>query len=432
MADNYDIDFKEVLDNLVDGVYITDSNAVTRYVNPAYVRHTGINPDEIIGRSVTDIMAEGVLYKRAVSADVIKFGRNVSGSGFMRNDRGRKVYAYVTGVPIFDDKGKVKNVVVSVFDAEKLENRFNEFKNNVREEDAIKILERFDDEKEFGDPMIGMASSMTEIRHLIMQAAPTDVTVLITGESGVGKEVVANKIFSMSDRKNRPFIKVNCTAIPDNLLESELFGYEKGAFTGALSAGKPGLFELADKGTILLDEIGDIPIELQTKLLRVLQQKEVMRIGAKKARTLDIRVIAATNANLRDRIKEGKFREDLYYRLSVFPINIPPLRERKEDIAALAKFYFNKYCEKYDRPLILPQSALTAFESYSWPGNIRELQNIIEYLVICSDKDFDEEKLQEMFHVDAVMLPAPQKIDFQSEVEKFEKKLIEKKKGAIT
>ena len=419
------IDFKEVVDHLVDGVYITDGNAVTCYVNPAYVKHTGIKPEEILGRSVTDIVAEGTLYKRAVSADVIKFGRMVSGSGFIRNDNGRSVYGYVTGNPIFGEDGRVKNVVVSVIDAEKLKNRFNEFENNVRSEDAIKILENFGDD--ISNPMIGAAQAIRDIRHTIVRAAPTDVTILITGESGVGKEVVADKIFSSSNRADKPFIKVNCTAIPANLLESELFGYEKGAFTGADRNGKAGLFELADKGTIMLDEIGDLPMELQTKLLRVLQQKEVMRIGGSKPKKLDVRVIAVTNADLRAKIQEGKFREDLFYRLSVVPIYVPPLRERRGDIMTIVKFYFNEYCKKHGRSLTLPAETYPMFENYDWPGNVRELQNVIEYLVICSEGgNFDVEKLQEM------LSPPPDKppegastMGFQAAVEQYEKKLLE-------
>ena len=377
------VDFQKVVDSLIDGVFVTDEHAVTRYVNPAYCKHTGIRPEEILGRSVTDVAEEGVLFSKSVSADVIALGHNVTGTGVMHGQKGKSVPAYVTGVPIFDEAGRVSNVAVSVFDTDSLLYRVTEFRNTVHIEKAVQILDRLDEESI--NPMVGSDPAMRAIRRTIARAAPTDVTILITGESGVGKEVVADSIYSASDRKGKPYVKVNCTAIPGNLLESELFGYEKGAFTGALNQGKAGLFELANSGTILLDEIGDLPYELQTKLLRVLQQKEIMRIGGKKPISLDVRVIAATNADLKQKIREGRFREDLYYRLSVVPIYIPPLRERRGDIAKLVKHYFFQFCTKHTHTVTVPDETMEVFKRYPWPGNVRELQNVIEYMVICCE-----------------------------------------------
>lgn len=261
------VDFQQVVDSLLDGMYITDQDAVTRYVNPAYCKHMGIMPQEVLGRSVTEIAKEGALFQKSVSEDVIKLGRNVTGTGITQDGRGRSVPTYVTGVPIFDEQGRVKNVAVSVFDTDALMYRVTEFRKTVHVEQAVKILDRVNEHEV--SVMVGEAPAIREIRRTIARAAPTDVTILITGESGVGKEVIADRIYYASDRQGKPFVKVNCTAIPANLLESELFGYEKGAFTGALNQGKAGLFELANSGTILLDEIGDLPYELQTKLLRV-------------------------------------------------------------------------------------------------------------------------------------------------------------------
>lgn len=377
------VDFHKVVDSLIDGVYVTDDKAVTRYVNPAYCKHTGIQPEEILERSVDEIAQEGSLFSKAVSSDVIELGRNVTGTGVVKNNRGKSVPAYVTGVPIFGEDGKVSNVAVSVFDTDSLLYRVTEFRNTVHVEKAVQILDRFDEEDM--NPLLGNDPAVRDIRRTIARAAPTDVTMLITGESGVGKEVVADSIYSASDRKGKPYVKVNCTAIPANLLESELFGYEKGSFTGALNQGKAGLFELANHGTILLDEIGDLPYELQTKLLRVLQQKEIMRIGGKKPISLDVRVIAATNADLKQKIKDGRFREDLFYRLSVVPIYIPPLRERRGDIDRLVKHYFFEYCTKHAHTVTVPNETLEIFRRYSWPGNVRELQNVIEYMVICCE-----------------------------------------------
>ncbi len=387
------IDFREVVEHLIDGIYVTDSKGVTRYVNPAYCQHTGIHPEDILGRSVEDISQEGVYFKHAVSTDVIKWRRNVNGAGLIRNVNGQNIHGYVTGVPLFDEKGRVKNVVVSVFDAAKLRRRWTEFRQSISD-DPIRIVENFGEDMD--SSIIGTDSAISEIRRTIEHAAPTDVTILITGESGVGKETIADRIYNMSERTGKPYVKVNCTAIPSTLLESELFGYEKGAFTGASASGKVGLFELANHGTLLLDEIGDLPIELQTKLLRVLQNKEITRLGGTKTIPLDVRIIAATNADLKKKIQEGTFREDLYYRLSVIPIHIPPLRERRGDIAPLVRYYFNEYLIKHDRDTSLSPEDMVMLESYDWPGNVRQLQNVLEYLVIVSDDGhIDSERLAE-------------------------------------
>lgn len=225
---------------------------------------------------------------------------------------------------------------------------------------------------------------MAPIWSLIHHIAPTDATVLITGESGTGKEVLADEIFRNSNRKNERFVKLNCASIPAQLFESELFGYEKGAFSGANAKGKPGLFELANHGTLLLDEIGDMPLDLQVKLLRAIQTKEITRIGGIKPIHLDVRIIAATNCNLKAKVADGTFRQDLFYRLNVVPIKIPPLRERKDDIEALCDFFIRKFSEKYHSSFSLTELQLDYLRSYNWPGNIRELENIMEYLVICS------------------------------------------------
>ena len=377
------IDFRQVTDHLLDGIYITDRNAITRYVNPAYCKHMGIDPQQVLGRSIEEITREGKLFHKVVSGDVRKLRRNVTSTGVIQNESGRAIPTYVTGVPVFDGDGQVEHVVVSVFDTDSLMYRVTEFRKTVHVEQAIKILDKGNEHEV--SVMVGDAPAIREIRRTIARAAPTDVTILITGESGVGKEVIADRIYYASDRQGKPFVKVNCTAIPANLLESELFGYEKGAFTGALNQGKAGLFELANSGTILLDEIGDLPYELQTKLLRVLQQKEVMRLGGTKPISLDVRVIAATNADLKKKMQEGAFREDLYYRLSTIPIYVPPLRERPEDVLKLVKHYFFEYCTKHAHTIPVPDETLAVFQRYSWPGNVRELQNVIEYMVICCE-----------------------------------------------
>ena len=377
------VDFQQVVDSLLDGMYITDQDAVTRYVNPAYCKHMGIMPQEVLGRSVTEIAKEGALFQKSVSEDVIKLGRNVTGTGITQDGRGRSVPTYVTGVPIFDEQGRVKNVAVSVFDTDALMYRVTEFRKTVHVEQAVKILDRVNEHEV--SVMVGEAPAIREIRRTIARAAPTDVTILITGESGVGKEVIADRIYYASDRQGKPFVKVNCTAIPANLLESELFGHEKGSFTGAVSS-KVGLFEMANHGTILLDEIGEFPLSLQPKLLRVLQEKEIRRVGGTKTIPIDVRVIAATNQNLLNMVKDNTFRTDLYYRLNVFPIKIPPLRERPEDVPPLASSFLSKFNKKYKKSKFFTPQSVIALERYSWPGNVRELENIVERLVIVGNE----------------------------------------------
>ena len=233
------------------------------------------------------------------------------------------------------------------------------------------------------DNVIGRSQAMQEIFATIMRAAPTRATVLLAGESGVGKDLIARAIHHHSPRRDKPFVKINCTAIPENLMESELFGYEKGAFTGAVTS-KPGKFEQADTGTVMLDEIGDVPPAIQVKLLRVLQERELERLGSNKTRQIDVRVIAATNTDLRVALENGTFREDLYYRLNVLPLEIPPLRQRKIDIPYLAEHFVRKIGKDLGRSCVLGADALEKLAAYDWPGNVRELENAIERsMVLC-------------------------------------------------
>ncbi len=223
--------------------------------------------------------------------------------------------------------------------------------------------------------IIGHSVPMQEIFSTILRVAPTRATVLLAGESGVGKDMIARAIHHHSPRKDKPFVKKNCTAIPENLMESELFGYEKGAFTGA-NTSKPGKFEIANTGTVMLDEIGDVPPAIQVKLLRVLQEREFERLGSNKTQQTDVRVIAATNVDLRVALEQGRFREDLYYRLNVVPMNIPPLRERKEDIPYLADYFAKKFSGE------LSEGAIERLQNYYWPGNVRELENVVERSIL--------------------------------------------------
>src|ERR1700683_11028 len=245
------------------------------------------------------------------------------------------------------------------------------------------------DKKEFcgrGFPrVIGQSPPLQRVLGMLQMVAPTDSTVLIQGEPGTGKELIARAVHDTSSRYGRPFVKLNCAAIPFDLLESELFGHEKGAFTGAI-AQKIGRFELADKGTLFLDEVGDIPLALQPKLLRVLQEQEFERLGSTRTRQVDVRLVAATNRNLEDMVKRNEFRSDLYYRLNVFPISLPPLRGHTESLPALVGHFVKLFSHRIGRQIEhIPQKMWSALSSYHWPGNIRELQKLIESAVILSD-----------------------------------------------
>src|SRR5690242_12286746 len=267
--------------------------------------------------------------------------------------------------------------------------------------------------------IIGSSPAMQEIFATVMRVAPTRATVLLAGESGVGKDMIARAIHQHSPRKDRPFVKINCTAIPENLMESELFGYEKGAFTGA-NISKPGKFEQANTGTVMLDEIGDVPASIQVKLLRILQEREFERLGSNKTQQTDVRVIAATNVDLRAALEQGTFREDLYYRLNVVPLNIPPLRERKQDIPFLANHFIRKLApETGCRVESLTEAAIDKLVGYHWPGNVRELENVIERsLVMCGGTQLDASDIRledaprpKGAHADSGFLPPGMSLD---------------------
>ncbi|HYX70382.1 MAG TPA: sigma 54-interacting transcriptional regulator, partial [Terriglobales bacterium] len=246
------------------------------------------------------------------------------------------------------------------------------------------------------EEIVGKSAALNRILQQVETVAPTEAAVLILGDTGTGKELIARAIHELSARRERTFVKVNCAAIPTGLLESELFGHEKGAFTGAI-AQKVGRFELAHQGTLFLDEVGDIPLELQPKLLRALQEQEFERLGSNRTIKVDARVLAATNRNLPKMVEEGTFRRDLYYRLSVFPIQVPPLRERQEDIPVLVRYFTQKYAKRMDRPIkSIPAEAMQAFQRWPWPGNVRELENFIERAVILTRGEILQVPLAEL------------------------------------
>ncbi|MCD7948101.1 MAG: sigma 54-interacting transcriptional regulator [Oscillospiraceae bacterium] len=373
-------------DSLTDGIFVCDAHGVIQYINAANERMVGISREVCLGKNISSFLNDR--FVNVLVSDVLETGRSYSSIAVSERTG---IQMLETGSPIVDTQGRPIGAVVIDRDisetmtlVEKLnaseskialysqENKANALV--IQQLSKQPIIEQMNFSRDAG---VG-SQAMKNVYALAEQAATTDVTVMLVGETGVGKEIIANHIFENSRRAAKPFIKVNCAAIPDHLLESELFGYEKGAFTGAGAKGKPGMFELANHGTLLLDEIGELPIDIQPKLLRAIQQQEIMRVGGTHTLALDIRIIAATNRNLQKQVYSGQFREDLYYRLNVFPIDIPPLRERGEDILTLANHFLAVFNKKYGKNILLDSSTLTGLQTYPWPGNIRELENIIE------------------------------------------------------
>ena len=306
--------------------------------------------------------------------------------------KGRQRYYLRTFSPVTDDDGVVTHVIGyghEITDLKKTEAALREALTEVEQlkdrlhAENVYLQEEIRLEHNFGE-IVGESAALKEVLHRVEQVAPTDTTVLILGESGTGKELIARALHHLSGRRERPLVKVNCAALPANLVESELFGHEKGAFTGALTR-RIGRFELADGGTIFLDEIGDLPPALQAKLLRVLQEGEFERLGGSSTLCVDVRVLAATNRDLKSAMAKGDFREDLYYRLNVFPLRSPSLRERKGDIPLLVQHFVDKYSARIGKQIeVIPQKVMDALLAYNWPGNVRELENVIERALILS------------------------------------------------
>ncbi|MBD8845466.1 sigma 54-interacting transcriptional regulator [Bacillus megaterium] len=377
------MDLKAIFETSYDVMYVSDGEGNTIRASSACLELWGKKENELIGRNVIDLEKEGI-YTPSITRLVLEQRKKVS--AIQTTKEGRRLM--VVGTPIKNEQGEVIRVINAsrdITEVSQMQSEISEMKRLIAGyKQELMELKKDKTEKV---KLISYSKKMEKTLELARRVANVDSTVLILGESGVGKEMVANLIHETSDRKNSPFIKVNCGAIPENLLESELFGYEGGAFTGAKKEGKMGLFELANKGTLFLDEIAEMPLALQVKLLRVLQEREVMRVGGVKPVAVNVRIIAATNRNLHEDVQKGNFREDLYYRLNVIPLSILPLRERREDILPLASYFIEQFNQKYLTKKTLSAETAEAFELYNWPGNVRELQNIVERLIVISDGD---------------------------------------------
>ncbi len=368
-----------VLENTYDGIYITDKNSVTVYVNKAYENLTGHKRSEYVGKHMDDLIQSGLM-KVHITGNVIATGKSIT----VREELVSGKNVLITGSPIFDDKKEIIAVVTNVRDISEIISL--EKKERLSKEVISRYQKQFFDQSSMENIICESANTIS-VFNFAAKVAPKDSTVLLTGETGVGKEVVAKYIHYNSMRKDNNYIKINCGAIPEHLLESELFGYVGGAFTGADPSGKPGLFELADNGTLFLDEIGELPLNLQSSLLRVLQDGEVTRVGSTKTRKVAVRIIAATNRDLKQMLQEKTFREDLYYRLNVISIIIPPLRERRDDIPALAEMFIQRLNKKYNTKKQVSDTFLLKLMSMNWPGNVRELSNFVERQYILNESD---------------------------------------------
>lgn len=355
-----------ILNSLAEGVFVVDKEFKLIFANKAAEKILGRKRDEFIGGVCKNFCLSNQCQISCPIAEILITGKKVIDlEASYCNSQNKTIPVKINASVLEDDEGTPIGGIIS-------------FRDDSLNKNYEKLL---NDDSHFHG-IIGKSKPMLEIFGMIEEIADSNATVLLTGETGVGKELVANAIYSTSSRANKPFIKVNCAVLPETLLASELFGHVKGAFTDAVKD-RTGRFELADGGTIFLDEIGEMPLQMQTQLLRILQEGTFERLGDSETRKVDVRVIAATNKNLEEAINQKKFREDLFYRLNVLPINIPPLRERVSDILILAQFFVEKYSQKYNKNVKdISPDAIDKMLSYNWPGNVRELENAIEYSFI--------------------------------------------------
>ncbi|MCD7985199.1 MAG: sigma 54-interacting transcriptional regulator [Desulfovibrio sp.] len=370
-----------VLEFIHDGIWVIDAEGVTRRVNRAMERIAGIKAEEVVGRHVTEPLREG-RFKTCVTLRALKARHTVT----LFDDYSNGKRCLNTSTPVFDENGKVWRVIAAIRDVTELETLQKRLSNLEVEAMAYKLRAQ-GLESEANSGLMGQSLLLHRVRQDIVKAAHSDAVTLILGETGTGKSMAAKIIHDMSARAEKPFVVVNCGAMPPALMESELFGYEGGAFTGASKGGKPGMLELASGGTLLLDEIGELSLPMQVKLLHVLDGQPFYRVGGTRAIAVDTRVIAATNKPLDKMVASGQFREDLFYRLRVLNVDMPPLRERKDDILLLAWHFLRKISEGTGTEKHLDPRTEQLFLAYNWPGNVRELQSVIQSLVTLTEAD---------------------------------------------
>ncbi len=376
----FDADFYiSILEASHDEIYVTDGDGFAVYCNKTFESNYGLTREEIMGKHISFLL-DNQYCDHSPLPMVIEQKKEVS----IRQKTKMGKTLLITATPSFDENGKIELIVENCRDVTEMEaikadlehtkEQMNRYKSEI---DELRRNELKDTEN-----LIVNNAKMKAITDMIDRLSTIHSTILISGESGTGKSILAKYIHSKSMRSDGPFITINCAAIPSNLLESELFGYVSGAFTGADKKGKVGLVELADGGTLFLDEIGEVPLSLQAKFLELIQDKRFIPVGATKPKSIDVRIISATNADLISLVKAKRFREDLYYRLKVVDLQIPPLRERKEDLKDMALLFLNKYNKEYKLNRVISGGCMDILQNYRWPGNVRELQHVIEQLVV--------------------------------------------------
>ena len=370
--------FEFILDALPDGVFISDVSGIALRVNRMYEQLTGLRQEDIQGKQVRSLLESGT-FDKILNPEIVRTGKPTTHVQQLKN--GKKLV--LSGFPVFDATGTLRLVVTFVRDITMI-TRLNE-----QMEEQRHLIDQFHEQMAYIAQKSSKAltpvfesQAMQGVVNMLQTVAPTDASVLLLGETGVGKDVFARLTHGHSARKDKIFLKVDCGGISETLTESEMFGYMPGAFTGASNKGKAGYFELADGGTVFLDEIGELPLSMQTRLLRVLQDGEIMRVGGSRPTKVDVRIIAATNKNLAECVETGSFRRDLYYRLNVATVTIPALRERPDDVRPLVEHFLRYYSGKYGKSMTIMEVALGILSRYQWPGNVRELQNVVHGLVI--------------------------------------------------
>ena len=370
--------FKDIVETLSYEIFVCDAKGIILYLNPASQFLTGRLKENIIGRHINDLVADGTI-SQSVTMKILQERKPCKLIQKVNNGNDLLIF----GMPIFDENNELKYVVSTAQDIAELSSINNSLlEENYNLQHELKILSKLKEDYMSMQDTMYVGETYKHIVNELIRVAPLDIIILIQGETGTGKTGIAKMVHQFGKNPKGPFIKINCGTIPENLFESELFGYEEGAFTGAAKGGKIGKIELADNGTLFLDEIGELPLAMQVKLLDFIQEKTITRVGGHKKITVNTRIIAATHRDIKAMSEEGSFRQDLYYRLEVFPIYIPPLRKWNNDILPLAQFFLYKLNKKYQRLKYFSKDIAAPLKQYEWPGNIREMEHLIERLYL--------------------------------------------------
>ena len=417
--------YETIINNSCDEIFVTDGHGKIILANPISENHYGLPIADLVGKNVWELEERGIYYP-AITPMVLKAKKKIT----IDQETGIGKKLMLTATPVFDSKGNIEMVICNSRDVTALEdmkNNYHAIKNKVLQKQVSSSEHRPADTIE--NQLVYSANSpLTELMRVSQRVAKTESIVLLEGETGTGKDLFARHIHDLSDRKEGQYLKVNCAALPHELIESELFGYKAGAFTGASPKGKIGQFALADRGTIFLDEIAEIPMTLQPKLLQVIEEQRFIPIGSKSVEKVNVRIISSTNRDLKEMVGNGLFREDLYYRLCVLSVQIPPLRERKEDIPFLVDYYLAIFNKKYKRNIEMSREALDYLSEYNWPGNVRELKHLTERLsVTVTSSKIEPEHLPAHITGSQGSTGKPlNKKSFQANIEALERDLITK------